>query len=220
MGVVGDRAYTAEGMYKFAEMDISRTDTDKPVRAGNKMEGGYAFTLTSMGDVVVVSNYMGGIEVLDPTGKYPVKPLTAREKEDRATAPPSPISILWTGPKKVVGIAHEGPLAFLSLYTGGLQVLDLADPSEPRLRGKTSLGGYQFGIDVRDGLAAVAGHQQGLFLIDVGDPDAPRKLGLVKTRGEAYGVALTERYAYVADGSAGLTVLDLADRAAPELVAP
>jgi len=163
---------------------------------------------------------MGGVEVLDPTAKYPVKPLTDREKEERGAAPPSPISILWTGPKKVVGIAHEGPLAYLSLYTGGLQVLDLTNPSEPRLRGKTGLGGYQFGVDVRDGLAAVAGHQQGLFLIDVTNADAPRKLALVKTRGEAYGVALTERYAYVADGSAGLTVVDLADRAAPKLVAP
>jgi hypothetical protein len=164
---------------------------------------------------------MGGIEVLDPTGKYPVKPPSERDRARHDGDPPprpSSIPILWTGPKKVVGIAHEGAMAYLSIYTGGLTVLDLTNPGEPKLRGHASLAGYQFGIDARAGLAAVAGHDEGLFLVDVKDPDAPKKLSHVQTRGEAYGVALTDHYAYVADGSAGLTVVDISDPSAPRLV--
>jgi hypothetical protein len=131
---------------------------------------------------------------------------------------PDDARLIWAGPRKVLHMAHDGPLLYFVTADGVLHIVDVTHPDAPAARGTVSVPGYPFGLAVRDGLAAVAAYDAGVSLVDVRDPDAPRRLGGTTTRDRAWGVALDHNLLYVADGHAGLSVVDISDPSAPRLL--
>jgi len=124
-----------------------------------------------------------------------------------------------------VGKALSGPCwaAFVGLerryaYIGGggcLLILDITDPSNPVLTGKTSTPGLVWGIHVSGGQAYVADGEHGLRIINVSDASNPYEEGFYDTEGYARGVVARGRYAYVADFEEGLRIINVTDPSNP-----
>ncbi|MDF1744915.1 MAG: hypothetical protein P1V19_14560, partial [Gimesia sp.] len=103
---------------------------------------------------------------------------------------------------------------------GGLQVFNVADPSNP-----FNVGSYGFnnlgiaqGIDVVGNLAYLAVGEAGLQILNVSDPSNPVFVGSVATPARARGVQVIGNLAYVADDSGnggGLQIFDVTNPAAP-----
>jgi hypothetical protein len=103
-------------------------------------------------------------------------------------------------------VAVQGNYAYLA--TGfGLMIVDITDPTRPKVMSRLPLPDISQGVAVSGNLAYVADRSAGLRIIDVSDPTRPVERGLFDTPGLAYGVAVVGNLAYVADGEAGLFIL-------------
>jgi len=107
----------------------------------------------------------------------------------------------------------DGSLLFATLGapqgTGAhdLQVIDVADPADPRMIGRTSLPKRGLGVTVVDRVAYVANGVDGVTIIDVADPARPRVLGEHRTFGPASGIAARDGVLVVTAPRASFTVL-------------
>jgi parallel beta-helix repeat protein len=119
-----------------------------------------------------------------------------------------------------VGVAVEGPLAYVADSDAGLKVVDVSNPHNPTSLGVCQWpGAFSWGVVVAGGKAYVADAGGGLVVVDVSDPARPTWLAALDTPGFARGVALGQDYVYVADGTGGITVVDVSVAARPQLAA-
>ncbi|MEZ4387125.1 MAG: FlgD immunoglobulin-like domain containing protein [Candidatus Krumholzibacteriia bacterium] len=103
-----------------------------------------------------------------------------------------------------------GSLAYVTEYSGGLDVIDLADPTAPVLRGTASVVGNALNVAVQGDYAYVAALSGGVRVVDVSDPDAPVEVSAMTTAPEAADIVVDGDLAYVADQEDGLLVVSLA----------
>ncbi|MGD8569902.1 MAG: Calx-beta domain-containing protein [Gammaproteobacteria bacterium] len=132
-------------------------------------------------------------------------------------AKPTQVSYYESNPSgSVVGIAVSGNYAYLADSTAGLQILDISDPTLPKLMSSISpLDAYD--VAIYGNYAFVAGGSWGLNIYDVSVPTAPQFLWKV-TIANANSVAISGNYAYVTDQSVGLQVLDISDLAVQPVI--
>jgi hypothetical protein len=102
------------------------------------------------------------------------------------------------------------------ICSGGLAVVDVADPTNPQLVSTIDLPGNVAHAVTVDDLAYIAAGESGVWLVDVSDPADPQPVGHFDTPGVARGLAVRDDLLYVADGGGGLFVLRLPDRAISE----
>ncbi len=123
-------------------------------------------------------------------------------------------------------IAMAGPLAVVtgthvSTNSVRLRVVDLADPSQPRVLGEVESSSAILGVAVNPAgtLAVAAMGAAGVGVFDVSNPAAPALRSVYDTPGIAYAAAFDAggTLAYVADGGSGLQILNLNNPAAPTL---
>jgi hypothetical protein len=98
---------------------------------------------------------------------------------------------------------------------GTLQIIDIADPANPKNIIYFSLPGDNFGIYVSGNYSYVVKGRTGLQVIDVSNPANPVIAGSVDTPGYAMALQISGNYAYVADEGAGLQVIDVSNPANP-----
>lgn len=110
-----------------------------------------------------------------------------------------------------------GGVAYVADFSGGLQILDISDPTVPTPLGSITTSGTVRQVQVRGGKAFVV-DTVGLNVIDVRDPAAPTLLGSIGTPGNARAVEVAGAFAYIADQSAGIQVIDISDPAAMAIV--
>ncbi|MHB1036756.1 MAG: Ig-like domain-containing protein [Pirellulales bacterium] len=127
---------------------------------------------------------------------------------------PVSLSTLATG-GTANSVVVVGTLAYATLGTAGLQILDVSNPAAPVRLGEYHTGGHASAVAVSGTRAYVTDHLSGLTILDMTDPAKPERLGAFPTRGYASGVALAGTVAYVADDYAGLVILDVSDAAKP-----
>jgi hypothetical protein len=110
-----------------------------------------------------------------------------------------------------------GAYVFAASGPRGLQIIDVAEPSNPAVVGScpTEMAND---VIVRGDFACVADGTRGLLTVDVSDPRNPKLIGARKTT-EARAVYLKDRYAFVADGPGGLKVLDISSPSQPARLA-
>ena len=119
---------------------------------------------------------------------------------------------------RVEGLAVADDLAALAT-SGGLVLMDVAEPGEPRRLGALPLTGGAGAVVLRGARAFVACGAEGLVIVDVADPATPREAGRLDTDGGVLDVLLLEGdRALVADGTMGLALVDLSEPAAPKLI--
>jgi len=145
--------------------------------------------------------------VFDADGCYPdLQPFEVAVMGNRPTA------------DVALGVALRDEYAFVADGLGGLQVLDVREPTAPLQAGNYDTPGYAQGVTVRGDYAYVADGPGGLVILDVTDPRSPTLAGTCATDGFAYGVAVSGNYAFVGGGAAGLEVVDVSDPRSPVLV--
>jgi hypothetical protein len=105
--------------------------------------------------------------------------------------------------------------------TGGIQVVDVTDPSNPAPRGFCYMGtavGIR-GVAVADTLAFATGDsagRRGFFAVNIANPDLPRNLGFCRTNGYPFGIAVRGSYCYIGGGdTCGLLIYDVAQPGSP-----
>jgi len=99
---------------------------------------------------------------------------------------------------------------------GGLQIVDISDPSSPTLRASYGLPGNAWAVHVSGNLAYVANGASGVQIIDVSDPNSPALRSSYNPVGEVWSVFVSGNLAYVA-GQAGLGIVDVSDPTSPTL---
>lgn len=114
----------------------------------------------------------------------------------------------------------DGGRAYVSIESGGIQILDAGNPERPKELGiLPSLSRpMRVAPSTADGVALVADLGSGLVVTDVSSPAAPRILLGMRQPGFAWDVARRGDQAWVAAGDAGIALLDVSDLRLPRLV--
>jgi hypothetical protein len=172
-------------------------------------------------DVAVAGDYAYcampyGLQVLDISN--PAAPLiVARLALQRKPLPVGSYNAYMAG----FGLEVEGDYAYLVNWNadglGALHIIDISNPSSPRLVSDDESPHYACDIKVSGGFAYVAQTYSGLNVFDVSNPNSPSLVGSCPTN-YALGVTLAGQYAYVADGGGGLRIIDISEPASPVLI--
>jgi hypothetical protein len=142
---------------------------------------------------------------------------------------------VWDGVALAVTVADR--YAYVATAWDGLEIVDIADPRQPRKVGRLAeygyaevavQGRYLFVADGRPQSGPPGTHGKGLVIVDMTDPSSPREIASYPTAGDINGVAVAGDYAYVTEVTRdyvfptepgeGLTVLDISDPANPRRV--
>lgn len=191
-----------ELIYDHAAESILAVGAEAMVEVvGGASTAGTAFGVAYRDGLVFVSDYGGGIRIMDVT--------------DRG----APIEI---GSYQNGFLAYEavvlGDLAFVAFGEAGLVVLDVSIPESPTVVGSLVTPDRALGVAVEGDTAFVASRFEGVQVIDISDPTSPALVGAIDTAGSAQGISIAGMLAYVADGTAGVHVIDVSNRAAPSIV--
>lgn len=137
--------------------------------------------------------------------------------------PGNPLIISMIEINSAQDLAVSGNFAFV-IGEGGLQVIDISDPTRLRLVG--GFGGVTGNaLAVTGQRVFVAGGLDGLVILDVGDPENPRHVGSLEVGGFVEGVAVSGNYAFLLRTDAnnpensGLLIADVRDPSSPVQVA-
>lgn len=131
-------------------------------------------------------------------------------------------SVRFNPDGQLTGATHAY-MAGTRLYvvcTAGLVVVDITDPTKPRVTGQAPAGSLKHPrkLAVQFQYAFVT-DEEGLKVFDLSAPNAPQPIpeATVALR-DAQGLYAARTYAYVADGAEGLAIVDIKHPRAPKLV--
>lgn len=226
--VVGKYAYVAAGELGLQIFDIS--NPSKPMLVGGFDSSGSAQGVFVRGNYAYLADGKEGLRIVDITD--PKSP-----KETGGLAPRNP-----QGAKKSADSIQPGAMdvfvvgnyAFVACGIGGLQIVDVTDPTKPNA-GKENrhgfdvpiapnTGGIAGGVYVVGNRVYIAAGNAGLQVLEVQDflptagigttgSDGIVQLGVVDTPGCAMDLWIlpdtSERYVYVADEKGGLQIIDV-----------
>lgn len=112
-----------------------------------------------------------------------------------------------------------GNLAYVAGWWPSLAIIDVGDPTQPKLMGTFGTDSRAEDVEVVGQLAFVAASGHGLKILDVSNPANPFQVGGYQTRDTAVSVKVAGQLAYVAVGASGLEIVNVANVANPTLVA-
>jgi hypothetical protein len=164
--------------------------------------------LASLGpltDVVVADNDVAYLSSLSP-GNQPVVDVSV---------PTAPQQIASSGAEASLGLGLEGGTLYAASRSAGLQIIDVAQPSSPRVLGSlfpsSGAGGFGAAGAVAPAFpyAYLATWSGTLRRIVVSTPRQPRDVGWLELTAPAVAVELRNDVAYVANHTAGLVLADV-----------
>lgn len=178
---------------RFAGREIA-TGGDLAVLLGEDLESGYAHL-----QVVDLSN--------------PARPVIAGEIS--TTIVPGSI----TGLRDVALMRGHG-LAIVAAGVNGLWVVDVSEPTAPRVVGTVVTSGRALAVDVDEAetRAYVADGPHGVKIFDLTNAAAPTQLGALSLPGTQRGIAVAGDYAFVSNQGGSLRIIDVSDAADPRWV--
>ncbi|MBI2939849.1 MAG: hypothetical protein HYY04_05365 [Chloroflexi bacterium] len=138
------------------------------------------------------------------------------------TATPSSSRVEFVGQiggvTRAVAVAERNGVTYAYVGVGPrLVILDVSDPADPVLVGRSALlPGVVNGLAVDASHAYIAAGDRGLRILEVGtNPASPTEVGFFDTSGWTSDVAVVGNLAYLADGHLGLRILDVTNPAGP-----
>jgi hypothetical protein len=98
--------------------------------------------------------------------------------------------------------------------SGSLQVIDVSDPTQPRLASSRDVPGGAFALTVTDDgeggrYGYLAAGEAGVWVVDLSDPGQPGLVWLADTPRRARGIAVRDDLVYVGDDQGGLLILQV-----------
>jgi len=123
-------------------------------------------------------------------------------------------------PDYAYDIEVVGEQAYIADAEGGLQIVNISDPTNPTFTSELFGGFGALGIDVQGSYAYIAYADDGLYVVDIGDPSAPERIGYGPSAGwRFHDVSIVDDTAYVAwdyhDGGGGMVIYDVSDPSRP-----
>jgi len=91
----------------------------------------------------------------------------------------------------------------------GLQIIEIADKTNPIITGNMMTPGEASGIFVTEDYAYIADGDQGLAIIDISQKSIPILFSMYNTQGYAKNVSVSEDFVYIADGESGVCVINV-----------
>lgn len=244
--VAGNYAFLANGERGFQAVDLRNPAA--PVRLPPLTIGGYARDIALFGNYVYLATQESGVRVINivqpdrpliETTLVPTFQRTARQAHLVVVSADSLCIgtdqgelIVFAGPNftnqageiafgasGILSIVLRGHYAFVTVQNGGLQIVDLSNPSSPTVVARwPETGGTFPGLSLSGNFAFLTS-AGGLQVLDISTVTQPVAVGLTSVPGQLTSVAVAGDYAYVAAGSSGLQILSITNRAAPVLIA-
>ncbi len=207
------------GQIRVSWPDIAATDEYVVLRATSR-EGNFA----ELGPAPSRGTYLDRDVVYGRTYYYRIKPaapgsVVSASRAGKTTAFPARRlkQVASLSGASVRGVFLRADYAYLACGEHGLRIVDIHDPTEPRLVGSLDTS-EAHALTVRDDYLYLADGERGIAIIDVSDPLNPEKIGSRKTS-DACDLALRGDFAYVADGIKGFKVLDISNPRKPARIA-
>jgi hypothetical protein len=188
-------AYVADGSAGLQIIDVK--NPEKPAPVGSLDTDGTSEGITLSGNYAYIADGSAGLKFIDVSS--PSKP--------RQVA-----SLSASGYAHSVSVDGRY-LCAGSLYDGGYQILDVADPAAPAVVSTNIYTTYNegWGVVLKGNLACVVDYFSGLFFMDVSAPQKPVTAGNFFTPSTIVAAAVQDRYAYAIGELSGLQVVDLSD---------
>ncbi|WOE72645.1 DUF5011 domain-containing protein [Hydrogenimonas thermophila] len=131
-------------------------------------------------------------------------------------------SLKLVGYASEIALSSDGTKAYIADDNGGLQIVDVSDPTNPIIIGNVDTPSYASGVALSsDGTKAyIADGLSGLQIVDVSDSANSTIIGNIDLAGYASAVALSYdgTKAYVANVINGLQIVDVSDPANPIII--
>lgn len=147
----------------------------------------------------------------------------------------NPVQPRWVGSCVTTGYVNkvvvDGNFAYLAeeprwdyrdgnsvRYGGGLVIMEVMDPANPREIRRLDMGPdtYPRDVVISNGRAYCACGSSGLRIIDVSDPGTPKPIGGYGSDFSGWGVTLVGQRAYLSAGDAGVKVVDIGNPSSPK----
>ncbi len=199
----GVSGMVAAGNYLYVTAGDGSLRVINVISPTNPTQAGFV-SIAAAQDVAVAGNYayvVGGSRLTVVNITDPALPVVA-----------GTLTVLQSTLRDVVVV---GNLAYLAAGEKGLQMVNVANPAAPVLRGGYDTPGTATGVAVAGSYAYVTDGLQGMRIINVANPDAPTPVGLYDTSDMASAVVVNENIAFVADRYRGLRALDVSTPTAP-----
>jgi hypothetical protein len=120
-------------------------------------------------------------------------------------------------PGEAQAVYVENGLAYVADGSGGLQVIDVSNPSNPSILGSQSTSDRARDVCIAGDYAYVPhanvppSSTSGLEIIDISIPSSPNSVYNYLTPHKARGIYVSNNYAYLADDESPLQILDISD---------
>ena len=126
--------------------------------------------------------------------------------------PASPPGYAW-------GAAVAGPYALVTEYSGAVRVLEISDPTHPRLVGGLSVGNAAYGVGIAGSHAYVGNGTTNLVILDLSSPTNPvvTAVASLGTNVATMDLSVVDQRLFVM-GAAGVAVYDLSNPTNPQPV--
>ncbi len=202
--VTGERAYVTIGYEGLAILDVA--DPSVPRVLGEVSLNGLAEGLAMAGDQAYVTvddgeqDVLYVIDVADPSQPSEIA---------RAALKGKGLNIALASKAGYAYVAVADCTYYLGIpqCSGGLQVIDVSDPSRPQTVVFVEVPGGVLDIAVSGDYTFVAAGSEGVWALDVSEPEHSRAVGWRDTAGRAGSIVVVGDLVYIADGSGGLLVL-------------
>lgn len=121
-------------------------------------------------------------------------------------------------PEEIWGFRVRGERAFVGANFFGVAIVDISDPTAPRvLSNHKTLGQAKIGAVYEDRVVLID-HMEGMVMVDISDEVTPSGAGSFFLDGYARDVVTSGRMAYATDSPTGLYVFDLSQPGEPNPV--
>jgi hypothetical protein len=111
----------------------------------------------------------------------------------------------------------SGHYAYVAGGAAGLEVVDVADRSHPRIVASLAIAGNANDLRIAGSRLYLA-VSNGLRIIDITNPLSPTQMGSLNTADAAWDVAVSNNLAYIAAGNSGLQIANVTNPASPTIV--
>ena len=204
--VAGNYAYLSV-RHAVGNMDVQIIDVsapNSPTAAGGYKTWSDAPLLRVSGDYAYVlwlrwsgTHNVGNLEILDVTAPTNPVPVGAAEIEAYGTS------------GLMGGFAVSGDHVYLAAQNGGLQILDVSDPTHPLHPETPTTSGTATDVHVVGNYAFVADGFSGLRVLDVSQSTRPNRVGGYDGGGYAKAVQVAGNHAFVGHSPGGLRIFDI-----------
>jgi len=182
---------------------------------GQYADGGMAVAILVVDDLVYLCEFDRGVVILNVG-----EPANIVEIGRLPSTAQAPTHLGSYGDRN--GDPHQfvpmGDVGYLTEWRGGLDVIDLSDPTALRRLGEYRSGGKAFSVEIVEDLAYVTMYSDGLAILDVSDPEHPVRIGGLNNGGETNALHVVGTTAYVCDKEQGLEIVDVTDPTSPALL--